>query len=88
MCISAIPTELHGGNHTPAFAKAAATKEAHAATIVVMKGLALTGIRLLNDAKFYNEVRCILKPILVCVLTLHQVKGAFDAWKRTQSLTE
>lgn len=52
----AIPTEPQGGNHTPAFAKAAATMEAHDATITVSKGLALTAVRVLNDAQFFGQV--------------------------------
>ncbi|KAF8623049.1 hypothetical protein AX15_006555 [Amanita polypyramis BW_CC] len=53
----AIPTEPQGGNHTPAFAKAAATLEAHHATIIISKGLALTALRILNDTPFFNKVR-------------------------------
>ena len=52
----AIPTEPRGGNHTPAFAKAAATIEAHNATITTSKGLALTAIRVLDDARFFGQV--------------------------------
>ncbi|KAF9006077.1 amidohydrolase [Cyathus striatus] len=52
----AIPTEPRGGNHTPAFAKAAASKEAHVATILVTKGLALSGYHVLNDDSFFTKV--------------------------------
>jgi endonuclease V-like protein UPF0215 family len=51
-----IPTVPSGGNHTPEFAKAARTQEAHDATIVVMKGLALTGFRVLDDEIFFRQV--------------------------------
>jgi metal-dependent amidase/aminoacylase/carboxypeptidase family protein len=53
----AIPTEPNGGNHTVAFAKAAITEAAHAATMVVTKGLALTGYRVLSDTHFFERVR-------------------------------
>ncbi|KAK0489037.1 hypothetical protein IW261DRAFT_1547988 [Armillaria novae-zelandiae] len=52
----AIPTEPKGGNHTPAFAKAAATMAAHEATMTVTKGLALTGLRALQDKAFLKAV--------------------------------
>ncbi|TFK75009.1 amidohydrolase [Pluteus cervinus] len=55
--VFAIPTQPNGGNHTPAFAAAAATEQAHAATIMVSKGLALTGFKILEDAIFFKEVR-------------------------------
>ncbi|KAJ7612453.1 hypothetical protein DFH06DRAFT_1015155, partial [Mycena polygramma] len=45
----AIPTEPNGGNHTIGFTKAAATQEAHDATLLVTKGLAHTGFRALRD---------------------------------------
>ncbi|KAF8159514.1 hypothetical protein B0H34DRAFT_782235 [Crassisporium funariophilum] len=53
----AIPTEPQGGNHTAAFAKAAISEAAHEATIVISKGLALTGYRVLCDLDFFNKVR-------------------------------
>ncbi|GLB43360.1 putative peptidase family M20/M25/M40 [Lyophyllum shimeji] len=53
----AIPTEINGGNHTPAFTKSAGTKEAHTATMKVTKGLALTGFRVLSDCNFFDEVK-------------------------------
>lgn len=52
-----IPTEPNGGNHTPAFNSAAATLEAHQACLEVCKALALTGLRVIEDDKFYAEVR-------------------------------
>ncbi|KAF8966342.1 hypothetical protein BDZ97DRAFT_1917719 [Flammula alnicola] len=53
----AIPTVPNGGNHTPAFAKAARTEAAHEATMVITKGLALTGYRILTDAEFFSRVQ-------------------------------
>ncbi|KAF8637629.1 hypothetical protein AX17_002698 [Amanita inopinata Kibby_2008] len=53
----AIPTEPQGGNHTPAFAKAAGTEDAHKATMIVTKGLALTALCILSNTLFFNEVR-------------------------------
>ncbi|KII85875.1 hypothetical protein PLICRDRAFT_178184 [Plicaturopsis crispa FD-325 SS-3] len=52
-----IPTEPNGGNHTPAFAAAAGTPEAHEACITTMKALAYTGFRVLNDDDFYARVK-------------------------------
>ncbi|KZT27939.1 amidohydrolase [Neolentinus lepideus HHB14362 ss-1] len=53
----AIPTEPNGGNHTPAFATAAGTPEAHQATLLTVKGLAMTGTRLLDDSDFYQQIK-------------------------------
>jgi len=53
----AIPTVVDGGNHTPAFEKAAATIEAHYACLDVSKALAATGVRVLADDKFLAEVK-------------------------------
>ncbi|KAK0467138.1 uncharacterized protein EV420DRAFT_668556 [Desarmillaria tabescens] len=53
----AIPTEPKGGNHTPAFTKAAATMAAHEVTMTVTKGLALTGLRALSDKAFLKAVK-------------------------------
>ncbi|KAK0501404.1 hypothetical protein EDD18DRAFT_1142676 [Armillaria luteobubalina] len=55
--VYAIPTEPKGGNHTAAFAKAAATMAAHEATMTVTKGLALTGLRALQDKAFLKAVK-------------------------------
>ncbi|KAM6497089.1 hypothetical protein JOM56_007562 [Amanita muscaria] len=55
--VYAIPTEPQGGNHTPAFAKAAATLEAHRATMTVSNGLALTALRVLSDPLFFHQVK-------------------------------
>jgi hypothetical protein len=54
--LAAIPTEPNGGNHTPAFASAAATPQAHQACLEVCKALALTGLRVIDDDQFYEEV--------------------------------
>jgi hypothetical protein len=53
----AIPTEPQGGNHTPAFTKAAITMAAHEATMVITKALALTGYRVLSDSDFFCKVK-------------------------------
>ncbi|KAJ7247632.1 hypothetical protein B0H12DRAFT_1124775 [Mycena haematopus] len=53
----AIPTVPNGGNHTIGFAKAAATLEAHEATLLVTKGLAHTAFRALRDDDFFNQVK-------------------------------
>ena len=53
----AITTTPNGGNHTPAFTKAAKTMEAHNAMILTAKGLALTGLRALTDRIFLSDVR-------------------------------
>ncbi|KAI8977728.1 amidohydrolase [Trametes punicea] len=52
-----IPTEPNGSNHTPNFARSAATPEAHAATLKVALGLAVTGVRVLADAAFARKVK-------------------------------
>jgi len=52
----AIPTEPNGGNHTPAFERASATPEAHAATMRVTRGLAGIAFRVLQDDEFYGQV--------------------------------
>ncbi|KAF8141560.1 hypothetical protein EV363DRAFT_1308441 [Boletus edulis] len=53
----AIPTQPHGGNHTPAFAISARSIEAHKVCMTVTKGLAWTGFLVLADDQFYTEVR-------------------------------
>ena len=55
---TAIPTVPNGGNHTPGFTAAAKTPEAHAATMLTTKALALAGFRVLDDAEYYAKVRC------------------------------
>lgn len=52
---TAIPTLPRGGNHTPAFAEAAAGERAHEATMTVIKGLAMTGFRVVADTDFFTE---------------------------------
>ncbi|KAJ7224215.1 hypothetical protein GGX14DRAFT_350602, partial [Mycena pura] len=51
----AIPTEPLQGNHTIGFTKAAASQEAHEATMLITKGLAHTGFRALRDDEFYKQ---------------------------------
>ncbi|KAF5350281.1 hypothetical protein D9758_007803 [Tetrapyrgos nigripes] len=53
----AIPTKPNGGNHTPAFAQAAATPEAHAAAMRVTRGLAQLAFRGLQDDTFYAQMK-------------------------------
>ncbi|KAJ6555742.1 hypothetical protein B0H10DRAFT_1207258 [Mycena sp. CBHHK59/15] len=53
----AIPTEPNGGNHTIGFTRAAASEEAHAATMLVTRGLAHTGFRALRDDDFFEQVK-------------------------------
>lgn len=53
----AIPTEVGGTNHTRAFAKAAATPEAHKACLNISKALSAVGVRVLTDAAFVEQVR-------------------------------
>ncbi|KAM6501120.1 hypothetical protein JOM56_004134 [Amanita muscaria] len=53
----AIPTVPDGGNHTRAFRDAAATEMAHNACLSVSKALAGTGIRVLLDDEFFDEVK-------------------------------
>ncbi|EGN96673.1 hypothetical protein SERLA73DRAFT_184799 [Serpula lacrymans var. lacrymans S7.3] len=55
--IFAIPTQPHGGNHSPAFAESARSTEAHKACMAISKGLALTGFRVINDDDFFRKVR-------------------------------
>ncbi|KDQ50969.1 hypothetical protein JAAARDRAFT_41598 [Jaapia argillacea MUCL 33604] len=53
----AIPTVTNGGNHTVAFTESAATPEAHDACLKVSKALAATGIRVIADDAFFEEVK-------------------------------
>lgn len=52
-----IPTQPNGGNHTAQFAESARTQEAHNITFNIISILALNGARVLDDEKFFNEVR-------------------------------
>ncbi|KAH7927319.1 amidohydrolase [Leucogyrophana mollusca] len=53
----AIPTQLKGGNHSPPFAESARTTEAHKACMVITKGLASTGFRVIDDDRFFKKVK-------------------------------
>lgn len=53
-----IASPNNAGNHTPGFAEAARTVEAHKACITITKGLAITGLRVLDDDSFYDQVCC------------------------------
>ena len=52
-----IPVGPGEGNHTPGFAKAAATPRAHEETIKVAKGLAATAWRVLTDDEFFQAAK-------------------------------
>ncbi|KAK1235496.1 hypothetical protein PQX77_001279 [Marasmius sp. AFHP31] len=67
--IIAIPTEPNGGNHTPAFARSAATLEAHEAAMVTTRALALTGFRAMRDESFFQEVSTSVRVFLRRPLT-------------------
>ncbi|KAF8306775.1 hypothetical protein DL93DRAFT_2172001 [Clavulina sp. PMI_390] len=53
----AIPTVPNGGNHTAAFTNAARNPRAHAITLVMAKGLATSGLRIITDDAFYAKVK-------------------------------
>jgi len=53
----AIPTDINSGNHSPGFEKSARSEAAHKATMVITKGLALLGFRILTDDVFFAEVQ-------------------------------
>ncbi|KAJ7804470.1 hypothetical protein B0H14DRAFT_3774384 [Mycena olivaceomarginata] len=53
----AIPTVPNGGNHTAEFTAAAITPEAHEETLKVTKALSLLGFRVIDDGKFFNDVK-------------------------------
>lgn len=60
-----------GGNHTPAFTKAARTMEAHEACMTITKGIALNGLRLLCDDDFLQKVGAIdVHAVVPSVLTI------------------
>jgi hypothetical protein len=56
LVLIAIPTKPNGGNHTALFTEAARTMEAHEVTLTVIKGLALTGVRVINDDAYFAQV--------------------------------
>jgi hypothetical protein len=56
-CLSAIPTVSNGGNHSPDFEKSARSEAAHKATMVITRGLALLGFRVLTDDVFFAKVK-------------------------------
>ena len=79
LTLVAIPTEPNGGNHTAAFTSAAATPEAHQACLEVCKALALTGLRVIQDDRFYSEVRnTVANSSLEDQLSIPQVRTAFE----------
>ncbi|KAF9071529.1 hypothetical protein BDP27DRAFT_1446243 [Rhodocollybia butyracea] len=52
-----IPTKPNGGNHTPAFTKASATKEAHAANMITTRSLALTSLQILQNEYLFQGMK-------------------------------
>ncbi|KAF9647182.1 amidohydrolase [Thelephora ganbajun] len=52
-----IPTQPGGGNHTKQFTRSARTEEAHEATILVTKALALTGVKVIKDDGLFEEIK-------------------------------
>lgn len=54
---SGIPTKPGGGNHTKHFTQSARTEEAHEATMLVTKALALTCVKVIMDDGLFKEVR-------------------------------
>lgn len=76
-----IPTEPQGGNHTRAFARSAASPEAHVACLNVSKTLAAVGVRVLVDDAYFAEVRMRIRNIMTRCLTLRillQVRKTFE----------
>lgn len=67
----AIPTEPNGGNHSPSFAKSARTEAAHAATMVVTKGLALLSYHILCDDVFFAKVSWKARPVFVSLKAIY-----------------
>lgn len=52
-----IPSEEGSSNHTPGFAEAARTPEAHNCAMKVAKGLAVIGAKFMIDDNFAKETR-------------------------------
>jgi len=52
-----IPTKPGGGNHTKQFTRSARTEEAHEATMIVTKALALTGVKVIMDDGLFKEIK-------------------------------
>ena len=72
---------MDGGNHTPAFTKAARTPEAHKACFNVSKALAATGLRVLTDDEFFAQVSLSHIYKLNCYMGTLQVLSSFEADK-------
>lgn len=75
----AIPTIPDGGNHTPAFAEAAATEKAHEVCLNTSKALAAVGMRVLTDDMFLAKASRM--SIHGCHANDRQVKHAFEEGK-------
>ena len=78
--VYSIPSEPNGSNHTPQFAKSAATTEAHDATLRVAAGLAATGFRVLQDPDFADRVSHIGLELVAMILKhgLERLAGKED----------
>jgi len=63
---SGIPTQPGGGNHTKRFTHSARTEEAHEATMLITKALALTGVKVIMDDGLFEEVS--ISPIILTSL--------------------
>jgi len=61
--LTGIPTKPGGGNHTKQFAHSARTEEAHEATMLVAKALALTGVKVIMDDGLFEEVSAFIITI-------------------------
>jgi hypothetical protein len=67
---SGIPTKPGGGNHTKQFTHSARTEEAHEATMIITKALALTGVKVIMDDGLFEEVSAFLdRHLLTTILT-------------------
>lgn len=64
---SGIPTKPGGGNHTELFTHSARTEEAHDATMIVTKALALTAVKVIMDDGLFEEVS--VSPLYRCPVT-------------------
>ena len=85
ICPTAIPTVENGGNHTRAFRDAAATEAAHDACLRVSKALAGTGIRVLLDEQFFEEVRTLDIDLISWLTEINRSKRPLKKIKRSET---
>lgn len=78
----AIPTVENGGNHTPQFAEAAATVEAHQACLDISKALAATAVRCLLDDGFFAQVKYYFWGSERSSLLIRIISGSGDISRR------